>query len=62
MILFQCPGMIGPMNTATLARCQIIPLFGRERYNFMISGPTCIVYGQGLIVDIVESNARWQRL
>ena len=28
MILFECPGMIGPLDTATLARRQIIPFLG----------------------------------
>ena len=37
MILFECPGMIGPLDTATLARRRIIPFFGRERYDSWIS-------------------------
>ncbi len=36
MILFECPGMIGPLDTATLARRQIIPFFGWERYDSRI--------------------------
>jgi hypothetical protein len=31
MILFECPGMIGLLDTATMARCQIIPFLGQER-------------------------------
>ena len=37
MILFECPGMIGPLDTATLARRRIIPFWGRERYDSWIS-------------------------
>jgi hypothetical protein len=37
MILFECPGMIGPLDTATLARRPIIPFWGRERYDSRIS-------------------------
>ena len=37
MILFECPGMIEPLDTATLARCRIIPFFGQERYDSWIS-------------------------
>jgi hypothetical protein len=49
MILFQCPGMIGPVNTATPARRQIIlPFWGWERFNFMILGPKFFAYGQSL--------------
>ncbi len=36
MILFECPGMIEPLDTATLARRQIIPFWGRERYDSRI--------------------------
>jgi len=36
MILFECLGMIRPLDTATLARCRIIPFFGRERYDSWI--------------------------
>ena len=36
MILFECPDMIGPLDTATLARCQIIPFLGRERHDSRI--------------------------
>jgi len=48
MILFECPGMIGPLDTATLARCRIIPFFGRERYDSWISEQIFFAYGQGL--------------
>jgi hypothetical protein len=37
MILFECPGMIEPLDTATLARHQIIPFWGWERYDSRIS-------------------------
>ncbi len=37
MVLFECPGMIGPLDTATLARRPIIPFLGRERYDSWIS-------------------------
>jgi len=37
MILLECPGMIGPLDTATLARRQTIPFFGWERYDSGIS-------------------------
>ena len=30
MILFECPGMIRPLDTATLARRRIIPFWGRK--------------------------------
>jgi hypothetical protein len=36
MILFECPGMIRPLDTATLARRRIIPFLGRERYDSRI--------------------------
>ena len=37
MILFECPGMIGLLDSATLARRRIIPFWGQERYNSRIS-------------------------
>jgi hypothetical protein len=48
MILFLCPGLIGPLDAATPARPGIIPFLGLERYDFMISVPKCFSYGQGL--------------
>jgi hypothetical protein len=43
MIFFECPGVPRPLDTqrkiivsGTPARSPIIPLFGRERYDFMI--------------------------
>jgi hypothetical protein len=36
MILFECPGMIRALDTAMLARRQIIPFFVRERYDSWI--------------------------
>jgi hypothetical protein len=37
MILFECPGMMGPLDTASLKRQPIIPFLGRERYDSWIS-------------------------
>ncbi len=37
MILFDRPGMIGPLDTASPKRQPIIPFFGRERYDSWIS-------------------------
>jgi hypothetical protein len=38
MIFFQCPGMIKPLDVATLARCRIIPFLVLEMYDFTIPG------------------------
>jgi hypothetical protein len=50
MILFWCPAMIEPLDTATPARRQIIPFWGWERYDFMMLEPKRFAYGQGLKV------------
>jgi hypothetical protein len=48
--------MIGPLDTATLARRLIIPFFRRERYDFMISEPKSFAYGQGLRYGFVDRD------
>ena len=54
-IRLDCPGSIGPLNTAALARRPIEPFragkvkfFWRERLDSMISEHKSFAYGQGL--------------
>ncbi len=50
MILFECPGMIGPLDTATLARRRIIPFWGRERYDSRISEQKILPVDRALLL------------
>ncbi len=55
MILFECPGMIGPLDTATLAR-RIIPFWGRERYDSRISEQKILPMDRQGLLDYLESQ------
>jgi len=46
MILFECPSMIGPLDTATLARCRIIPFFWAGKVRFLDFGANFFANGQ----------------
>ncbi len=48
----ECPGMIGPLDTATLARRPIIPFLGRERYDSWISEQNCLPMDRALRYEI----------
>jgi len=65
-IRLDCPGSIGPLDTATLARRLIEPFragklrfFWRERLDSMISEHKSFAYGQGLIWLTLFSNTRY---
>jgi len=65
-IRVDCPGSIGPLDTAALARCPIEPFragkvrfFWRERLDSMISEHKSFAYGQGLIWLTLFSNTRY---
>ena len=62
-IRLDCPGSIGPLDTAALARRPIEPFragkvrfFWRERLDSMISEHKSFAYGQGLSCVCVTQN------